>query len=137
MLTRSTLLLQPSARLAAAAAVSEGYTNKEVVVRLNGIGTEWHGQDLEVICASRPNAVVLPKVESGAEIEDTCKAMDAMGVPKEVGIWAMIETPLGVLRAEEISRAGQVRAVHFDLDPEIPNSQFTALKVLNPERFAP
>ena len=61
MLTRSTLLLQPSARLAAAAAVSEGYTNKEVVVRLNGIGTEWHGLDLEVICASRPNAIVLPK----------------------------------------------------------------------------
>lgn len=49
------------------------------------------------------------QVESREAIEETCRALDAMGVPKEVGVWAMIETPMGILRAEDICKAGQDR----------------------------
>lgn len=49
------------------------------------------------------------QVQSGDTINDVCKAMDQMGAPKHIGMWAMIETPLGVLRAEEIARAGMSR----------------------------
>jgi len=102
--------VKPEAREAAAAAVRAGFgAHKEVVVRLNGVDTEWFKDDLSVISAARPAAIVLPKVESGKTVDDTIRAMDDMGVPKEVGVWAMIETPMGILRAEEIVQAGQTR----------------------------
>jgi citrate lyase beta subunit len=48
------------------------------------------------------------QVQGGDTVDAVCTALDRMGIARDVGVWAMIETPLGVLRAEEISKAGQV-----------------------------
>ena len=49
------------------------------------------------------HAVLLPKVESKAMVDDAIKILDAAGAPKDLPIWAMMETPLGMLHAEEIA----------------------------------
>src|SRR5689334_833448 len=51
-----------AARDAACAAVKT-YGRREVVVRINRIGTPWHQADLKAVRTAGPDAVLLPKVE--------------------------------------------------------------------------
>lgn len=94
------------ARDRAVAAVSGGgYGKRELVIRANGAGTPWHGGDIAAIARSGTDAVLLAKVEGAAEVRDAEAALTAAGAPEGLAIWCMIETPLGVLRADEIAQA--------------------------------
>src|SRR5665647_1512116 len=53
------------ARDAAAAAIrAGGFGRRELAIRVNGVGTEWHEADLAAACATGPDAIVVPKVDS-------------------------------------------------------------------------
>jgi len=94
------------ARVQARAAVSAGgYGSREVVVRVNGIGTPWIADDFAALATSGADALCVPKVQSAQDVADIRKALEEGGAPHELAIWAMIETPLGILNAEEIGRA--------------------------------
>ncbi len=94
------------ARTNACAAVRSGeYGNRELTIRVNGIGSQWHDADLAAASAAGPDAVVVPKVGSADEVRQLVAAMEAAGAPKRTKLWAMIETPVAVLHAEEIARA--------------------------------
>jgi citrate lyase subunit beta/citryl-CoA lyase len=95
-----------AARENACAAVKSGeYGNRELTIRVNGIGSQWHDSDLAAASAAGPDAVVVPKVNSADEVRQLVAAMEAAGAPDRTKIWAMIETPVAVLHAEEIARA--------------------------------
>lgn len=95
-----------AARETLAAALTEGgYGQRFQIVRLNGMDTEWGAKDLEVIAAVGPQAVLLPKVGSAAEIEAVAAKLDAIPACAETRIWAMMETPKGILNAAEIAAA--------------------------------
>ncbi|MEM6676812.1 MAG: CoA ester lyase [Pseudomonadota bacterium] len=96
------------AREALATALLEGgYAPREVVIRVNGAGTPWHAEDLtmaaRVAAAGGADAVLLPKVESAAMLEETAEALTAAGAPADLALWAMIETPRGILAVAEIA----------------------------------
>ncbi len=90
---------------ACAAARSGAYGGRELAIRVNGIGSPWHEADLAAVAAAGPDAVVVPKVGSAAEVRDLVAAMEAAGAPATTSLWAMIETPVAVLHAEQIARA--------------------------------
>jgi len=92
-------------RLVVAAVAAGGYGFREVVVRLNGLATPWGAEDLAAVARAGADAVLLPKVESGAEVQAAAAALAAAGAPAGLPLWAMIETPRGVLRAAEIAAA--------------------------------
>ena len=75
------------------------------LVRLNGFDTEWAERDLEVISLARPEAVLLPKVSSAADVEAVAAKLDAHGDTANTRIWAMMETPEGILNAQSIAKA--------------------------------
>ena len=85
------------ARGQAAAALAQAWPCP-VLLRVNAPGTPWHHEDLELALAARPDGVVLPKVEDPQQLHP---------LPGEWPLWAMIETPLGVLRAPEIAAHGR------------------------------
>lgn len=89
------------------AAVSDRYGRREVTIRVNGVGTPWHDDDLAAVAAAGPAAVVVPKVDSAATVHAIEKALEAGGAPDHTAIWAMIETPVAMLHAEEVSRASE------------------------------
>ena len=68
------------------------------IVRVNAPGTPWHEDDLAAVRAIAPDGVLVPKVDSPATIAE-------IGARSGLPVWAMIETPRGVLRAEEIADA--------------------------------
>lgn len=89
------------------AVASAGYRPREVVVRINGAGTDWHEDDLTAVAASAADAVLVPKVETGHEVEALANTLDRLGAPRSLRLWAMIETPRAILRAEEIASASE------------------------------
>ena len=60
---------KPAARLAAAAAASSGeYGRRELTIRVNGMDTHGHQDDMRAACEAGPNAIVVPKVSSEDEV---------------------------------------------------------------------
>lgn len=101
-----------SAREAACAAASSGaYGNRELTIRVNGMGTDWHDADLAAACAAGPDGIVVPKVNSAAEVLSLVAAMEANGAPEHTKLWAMVETPAAILNAAELAAASPRLAV--------------------------
>ena len=97
---------KPSAREAAAAAAASGeYGRRELTIRVNAIGTEWHDDDLVAAAQAGPDGVVVPKVNSADEVHALVAALEKAGAPERTKLWAMIETPVAILRAHEIAAA--------------------------------
>jgi citrate lyase subunit beta/citryl-CoA lyase len=94
-----------------AAAASGDYGHKEVTIRANGLDTPWHTEDLRAIAEAGPAAVVVPKINSAADVAAVEKALEAGGAPDHTRIWAMLETPIAVLHAEEIATSSDRLAV--------------------------
>jgi citrate lyase subunit beta/citryl-CoA lyase len=89
------------------AASSGRYGAREVAIRVNSAGTPWHNDDLRAAAGAGPAAVVVPKVDSPATVHAVEKALDAGGAPATTAIWAMLETPVALLRAKEICSASE------------------------------
>ena len=97
---------KPGAREAACAAAASGeYGRRTVAIRVNGIGTEWHEADLDAAAKAGPDAVVVPKVNSAAEVQRLVDALERSGAPDRTRLWAMVETPVAILDALAIARA--------------------------------
>ena len=80
-----------------------GYAPREVVIRINGLETPWGADDLTAAAKTDVDAIVVPKVESDEMLQDIIGRMDAAGASPDMGVWAMMETPLGVLNAAQIA----------------------------------
>ena len=103
---------KPAAREAACAAAAGGeYGRRELTIRVNGIGTEWHEDDLAAASKAGPDAVVVPKVSSADEVKQLVAAMEKAGAPDHTRLWAMIETPVAILDALSIATADERLAV--------------------------
>lgn len=92
------------ARVAQAVATG-GYGHREVLIRVNGAGTDWHDDDVRMAASSNADGVVLPKIESAEQVHAVQAALRRHG--GERPLWAMIETPIGVLEVARIAAAGQ------------------------------
>ncbi|UMG94566.1 CoA ester lyase [Nocardioides sp. TF02-7] len=103
---------KPAAREAAAAAVASGeYGRRELTIRVNGTGTEWHEADLAAAAQAGPHGVVVPKVGSADEVRRLAAALERAGAPDHTRLWAMIETPVAILDALAIATADERLAV--------------------------
>jgi citrate lyase subunit beta/citryl-CoA lyase len=88
------------------AACSGAYAGRTLAIRVNALGTRWHDEDLAAVAAAEPDAIVVPKVGSAADVEAVERSLDRLGAPPQVSLWAMLETPGAVLRSAEIAAAG-------------------------------
>ena len=90
---------KPAARKTLATALGEGgYGTRVQIVRINGLDTPWWQDDIAALDDCDPDAILLPKVNSPDEIQ---RLADVLA--PSVSIWAMLETPLGVLNAQSIA----------------------------------
>lgn len=95
-----------AARDAIAAAVAAGgYGAREILIRVNGLDTPWGHDDLVYAAGQPVDGVVLSKVESGDAVRKAESLLVGNGVPEGLGLWCMVETPRGVLAAQDIAGA--------------------------------
>lgn len=88
-----------------------GYGKRELIVRVNALATPWGYADIAAVAGAGADAILLPKVESGAMVGSVLSILTAHGAPEDLAVWCMIETPRGVLRAEEIAVSPRVTAL--------------------------
>jgi citrate lyase subunit beta/citryl-CoA lyase len=102
----------PEAKEAARAQVTEavkagGFGTREVFIRINGVDTPWHADDLEAAAHAAPDAILVPKVSSPGTLELVGRRLLDMHIDLKTRIWAMIETPLAIFNV--LSIAAQAR----------------------------
>ena len=86
-----------AARAAAVDAVATQWPGP-VAIRVNGVGTEWHSLDLDLVARSKADFVVVPRAISGHLVGGVADAVDKP-------VLAMVETAAGVLAAADIASA--------------------------------
>ncbi|MFT4519992.1 MAG: citrate lyase subunit beta/citryl-CoA lyase [Halioglobus sp.] len=90
-----------------AALAEGGYGHRELMVRINALSTEWGLADIDAVCAfpTPPDAVLIPKIDSAADVVTAITAFEKAGCPDSVDMWIMIETPLCLLNLAEVCAA--------------------------------
>lgn len=89
---------KPTARDTLAGALATGgYGARLKIVRINGLDTPWGGDDARAALSMGADAILLPKVSTPADL-------DALAtITGDAPLWAMMETPLGMLNAASIA----------------------------------
>lgn len=119
--------VSPADKVGARAGLLEWFglnQDKQVLVRVNAVGTAWHDEDL-IFCAHPQVAgVVLPKAECSSSLKNVKNFSDKPILP-------IIETPLGFKNLDEISASESVirllfgkldLAVELSLNPDESDS---------------
>jgi citrate lyase subunit beta/citryl-CoA lyase len=88
---------------ACAAASSSEYGHRELTIRCNGLDTPWGTDDVLAAAAAAPAAVVIPKVDGPDYLDRVSALLDKGGAPASTRIWAMVETPSGILKVDQIA----------------------------------
>tara|TARA_R110000868_G_scaffold87758_6_gene245124 strand:- start:2088 stop:2978 length:891 start_codon:yes stop_codon:yes gene_type:complete len=86
-----------------AAVVAGGYGKREICIRVNGLDTPWGLDDIKAAVATRPDAILVPKINSAADVKRADKALSDAGAPASLQLWCMIETPLAILNIQAIA----------------------------------
>jgi len=95
-----------------AAVQAGGYGKREIIVRVNGLDSEWAEADILAVAVSGADGICLPKIENEVEIETVVRMLADAGAPVTMQIWVMIETPLGVQNVNHIAAAdGRVSVI--------------------------
>lgn len=81
------------------------YGSRAKLVRINALSTQWGTDDVDAVAKARPEAILLPKVDSASDIETLARMLDQRAETAQTRIWAMMESPLGVINAHAIASA--------------------------------
>jgi len=86
-----------------AAVKAGGFGTREVFVRVNGVDTPWHADDLAAAAHAAPDAILVPKISNPEMLELIGRRLLDMGTDHKTRVWAMIETPLAIFNILSIA----------------------------------
>jgi citrate lyase subunit beta/citryl-CoA lyase len=101
----------PEAKVAARALACEavrmgGFGSRELVIRVNGLDTPWGADDLAAVAQAQPDAALVPKVSSPADLAAYRQVLGAAAP-----LWAMIETCQAILALDALGAASRTQGV--------------------------
>jgi citrate lyase subunit beta / citryl-CoA lyase len=100
-----------SARAQVAAAVTAGgFGPRTTVIRINSLDTPWGLDDLDAACKAMPDAILVPKISTPAEVARAGEHLDKRDPDHKMALWLMMETPLGVLNLRDIAAGAKTLA---------------------------
>ena len=80
-----------------------GFGRREIFIRVNGVDTPWHADDLTAAAHAAPDAILVPKVSSADTLDLIGRRLLDMSTDHKTRIWAMIETPLAIFNILQIA----------------------------------
>ena len=104
----------------AEAVAAKGFGRREIIIRINNLESPWWQDDLAMAAAARPDGILVPKISSPDDVKKLEERLGVLKADPAIGLWAMIETPIGVLSAQQIAataREGDKRLVGFIMGP--------------------
>lgn len=82
-----------------------GFGPREIIIRVNGHGTPWWIEDVDMAIRAKPDAILVPKVESAQQLASIGDRLSHTGADRSIGVWIMIETTLALLNLRELAAA--------------------------------
>ena len=115
----------PDAKLLARNQIAEtvaakGFGKREIIIRANNLESPWWQDDMAMAAKAAPDGILVPKVSSPDDIQTIAAKLASLKADPAIRVWAMIETPIGVLRAQEIAaqaRDAKTRLAGFIMGP--------------------
>jgi citrate lyase subunit beta/citryl-CoA lyase len=80
-----------------------GFGTREVFIRVNGIDTPWHADDLAAAAHAGPDAILIPKIGRVNQVEMIGQRLLDMKTGHKTRIWAMIETPEAIFNINALA----------------------------------
>jgi citrate lyase subunit beta/citryl-CoA lyase len=80
-----------------------GFGGREVFIRINGVDSPWHADDLSAAARAAPDVILVPKVSTPDTLELIGRRLLDMGTDRKTRVWAMIETPLAIFNILSIA----------------------------------
>lgn len=85
----------------------------EHVIRINPLASEGGSEDFLAAIACRPDAILLPKVETPRDILEADDALDQADAEEGLRLWMMVETPRAMLNLGGFAELGKDRAARL------------------------
>jgi citrate lyase subunit beta / citryl-CoA lyase len=73
-----------------------GFGAREVIVRVNGLDTPWHVDDVTAAARAAPDAILIPKISTPGQLDAIGQRLFDLKADLRTRVWAMIETPLAI-----------------------------------------
>ncbi|WP_306026022.1 HpcH/HpaI aldolase/citrate lyase family protein [Oceaniradius stylonematis] len=89
-------------------------SDRERVIRINALSTPWGTEDVLAARAAMPDAILIPKADDVADVLAVADALDETDAAETMRLWAMIETPRGVLNAPAITDLSRQSGARLD-----------------------
>jgi citrate lyase subunit beta/citryl-CoA lyase len=100
--------IKEAARIQLGAALDDGgYGKRERVIRVNALSTPWGGGDIAALASKEIDAVLVPKIETAADVAAADEALRNARAGKDVALWIMVETPRAILNLRKIAAAAK------------------------------
>ena len=77
---------------------------RQIVVRVNGIGTPWCEDDVRTMAGQGATGILFPKIGTEDDVTHAEAVLSSHGAPLEMELWCMIETPLSILNAQLLGK---------------------------------
>jgi citrate lyase subunit beta/citryl-CoA lyase len=102
----------PDAKSAAREQVVEavaagGFGAREVIVRVNGLDTPWHVDDITAAARAAPDAILVPKISTPQQLEAIGQRLFDLRTKHRTRFWAMIETPLAIFNILALAKEAE------------------------------
>ncbi|NLS19018.1 CoA ester lyase [Rhizobium sp. P40RR-XXII] len=94
--------------------VASPLPGKERIIRINALSSNFGADDLALVVELEPDGVLLPKVDGPQDVTVVSDRLAEADAPESLRIWAMIETPRGILNAASIAEAGRTAGSRLD-----------------------
>ncbi len=98
-----------------AAVKAGGYGKREIAIRVNALTTPWGLDDFKAAVEAKPDAILVPKISSAAEMAEIAKALQQTKAGEKTRIWIMIETAASAFRLEEIAACAKDPATRLSV----------------------
>jgi citrate lyase subunit beta/citryl-CoA lyase len=80
-----------------------GFGSREVFIRVNGIDSPWHADDLAAAAHAAPDAILVPKISEVVQLERVGQRLLDMKIDLKTRVWAMIETPAAIFNIQALA----------------------------------
>ena len=94
---------EPARKQVTDAVKAGGFGSREVFIRVNGIDTPWHADDLAAAAHAGPDAILIPKIGRVDQIEMIGQRLLDMKTDHKTRVWAMIETPEAIFNINALA----------------------------------
>jgi citrate lyase subunit beta / citryl-CoA lyase len=80
-----------------------GFGTRELFIRVNGINTQWHADDMLAVAHCGADAILVPKISTVDQLERVGQRLLDMKANLKMSVWAMIETPEAIFNINALA----------------------------------